>query len=113
MTQKRVFIISNYKLFGHGLKSLLSAEEEVNIVGQQGETTQALAQIRELRPDVVIFDSDEPPINYTPVILQILKEFSGTRVVGLNLQNNKLFVYHSSNWRVTSVDDFIEAIDSV
>lgn len=110
MAKKRVFIISNYKLFGHGLQSLLGAEDQISIVGQQGETAQALAQIRQLRPDVVIFDSDAPPIDYTPIILQILKELSGTRVVGLNLENNKLFIYQSRNWRITSVDDFIAAI---
>lgn len=97
-------------MFGHGLKSLLGQETECNVIGQAGEVDQAIEQIRDSQPDVVIVDSDTPSEKATYAVLDILKQNSEMKVIGLNLQNNKLYVYSAMEWVVTGVEDLLDAI---
>lgn len=98
-------------MFGRGLESLLGQERNIEIVGQQADVEQAIAQIKQLQPDVVILDSDDPSHSLTPVLLyRILKQHSGVKVVGLSLQNNRFYVYGAMQGVVNDVADLLKAI---
>lgn len=109
---KRIFIISGYAMFGRGLESLLKQEDsELEIVGQESDVERAIEQIKELKPDTVILDSDDPPYDSMPAVLRrILKDNLGIRIIGLSLQNNRLYVYVATQWVVNSVGDLLNAI---
>jgi DNA-binding NarL/FixJ family response regulator len=56
----RVLIVDDHELVRVGLRTLLQAEADVEIVGEAGTGSQALAQARRLRPDVVLLDARLP-----------------------------------------------------
>ena len=108
---RRVFILSNHPLFGQGVESLLRREARLEIVGQETDLDQAVERIKEIRPDVVILDCAEPACDPTPAVMRILREGLGTKVIGLNLQDNTLYIYRGEQRLVKEVKDLIEAIE--
>lgn len=111
MKSKRIFIVSKYALFSRGLESLLKQEHDLEIVGQESDVARAVDQIKKLQPDVIILDSDEPILDFESEVLRcVLDGNLDTKIVGLSLQNNKIYVYSASQWVVRGVTDLTEAI---
>ena len=108
---KRVFILSSHPLFGQGVESLLRREAGLEIVGRETDVDKAVERIKELQPDVVILDSADPACDPTPAVMRILKEGLGTKVIGLNLQDNTLCIYRGEQRVVKEVKDLMEAIE--
>jgi len=107
---RRVFILSNHPLFGQGVESLLRQEARLEIVGQETDVDKAVERIKELQPNVVILDCAEPACDPTLAVMRILREGLETKVIGLNLQDNTMYIYHGEQRVVKEVKDLMEAI---
>jgi DNA-binding NarL/FixJ family response regulator len=108
---KRVIILLSYPLFGQGVESLLRRETGLEVVGRETDANKVIERMTELRPDVVIVDSADPECDPVSVVMRILRERVGTRVVTLNLQDNTMCVYRGEQRVVTQVQDLLEAIE--
>ncbi|GAB3899676.1 hypothetical protein GCM10029964_085930 [Kibdelosporangium lantanae] len=51
-----VFLLDDHEVVRRGLEQLLTAEPDIEVVGEAGTAAQALARIPALRPDVAILD---------------------------------------------------------
>ena len=51
-----VFLVDDHEVVRRGLIDLLSADPEVDVIGEAGSVAQAMAQIPALRPDVAVLD---------------------------------------------------------
>jgi DNA-binding NarL/FixJ family response regulator len=109
---RRVFILSSHALFSHGVESLLRQEPGLEIVGRETDVDRAIECIQELRPDVVIFDNNDPEVDFRPVVMRIFREGLGTKVIGLNLQDNTLCIYRGEQRVIEEVKDLVEAIEA-
>lgn len=56
----RVYLLDDHELVRRGLHDLLSAEDDVQIVGESGSAVQAIEEIVELVPDVAVLDGRLP-----------------------------------------------------
>ncbi len=108
---KRIFILSSHLLFGRGVESLLHQETGLEIVGRETDVDKAIERIKELQPDVVIVDSADPAGDPTPAVMRILREEVGTKVIGLNLQDNIVCIYRGEQRVIQGVKDLVEAIE--
>jgi len=52
----RVFLTDDHEVVRRGVGALLSAEDDIEIVGEAGTAEQALARIPAVRPDVAVLD---------------------------------------------------------
>ncbi|RFS83529.1 DNA-binding response regulator [Actinomadura spongiicola] len=52
----RVFLMDDHEVVRRGVAALLSAEDDIEIVGEAGTATEALARIPAARPDVAVLD---------------------------------------------------------
>lgn len=52
----RVFLLDDHEVVRRGVAALLSAEDDIEIVGEAGTAEQALARIPAARPDVAVLD---------------------------------------------------------
>jgi DNA-binding NarL/FixJ family response regulator len=108
---KRVFILSSHPLFSQGVENLLRREAGLDIVGRETDADKALERIKEIRPNVVILECAEPTCDPTPVLMHLLREGVETKIIGLNLQDNTLYIYRGEQRVVKEVKDLIEAIE--
>ncbi len=52
----RVFLVDDHEVVRRGLVSLIELEEDLNVVGEAGSVSEALARFEVARPDVMILD---------------------------------------------------------
>ena len=67
----RVFVLDDHELVRTGLRTLLEAEDDMEVVGEAGTAEQGLELIRELEPDVAILDVRLPDGNGIEVCREI------------------------------------------
>lgn len=107
---KRVFLISHCSILTQGLESLLDKEPELTVVGWEADLEKALRQIRALQPDVVIVEDGDPEGVRALAVLRILQWTTGTRVIGLNLTDNTIFIYEGEQRVITEVTDLVAGV---
>ncbi len=108
---KRVFLFSCHPLFGQGVELLLGQEAGLEIVGRETDVDKAVEDIQKLRPDAVIVASSDPENDFAPVVMRILREEAGTKIVGLDLRDNTICIYRGERRFVKEVEDLVKAIE--
>src|SRR4051794_17282853 len=63
VTAVRVLLADDQRLVRHGLRMILRAEPDIDVVGEAGDGQEAIDQTRRLRPDVVLMDVRMPRLN--------------------------------------------------
>jgi DNA-binding NarL/FixJ family response regulator len=81
----RVVIVDDHHLFRSGVRAELGAELEV--VGDAGTVEDAVALIREQRPDVVLLDVHMPDGGGVEVIARLSEECSEVRFLALSVSD--------------------------
>ena len=51
-----VFVLDDHEIVRKGVRGLLEAEPDIQVIGEAGTATDALASIPALRPDVAVLD---------------------------------------------------------
>jgi len=59
----RIFLADDHVVMREGLKSLVNAQPDMNVVGEADNGRTALIQASELQPDVIIMDVSMPDLN--------------------------------------------------
>ncbi len=82
----RVLLVDDHDLFRTGLRNLLD-EQDVEVVGECDNGTDALEAVRELAPDVVVMDLNMPGISGVEATRQISMIAPLTRVLVLTISD--------------------------
>lgn len=107
---KKVLVVINKLLFGVGLESLLSHEEDLNVKSVPYENKKALSEeIRRYEPHVVLID-ESIKLATRPNLLDILTGFPNIRVLVVNTKENRVQVYDKKDIQIARSMDFITAI---
>lgn len=109
---KRIFIVSQHPLFSRGVETLLDQKSDFELVGIEENAERAIESIKRLDPDVVILDSNYTSCNSDPMLMRIFQEQSGIQVIGLNLQDNRICIYHSEQRTIHQVEDLCQVIQN-
>jgi len=56
----KVFLLDDHEIVRRGLRELLQATDDIDVIGESGLAQQAARRIPALRPDVAIFDARLP-----------------------------------------------------
>jgi DNA-binding NarL/FixJ family response regulator len=51
-----VFLLDDHEIVRRGIAQLLETEDDIQVLGEEGTASQAMARIPALRPDVAILD---------------------------------------------------------
>ena len=77
----RVFLLDDHALVRVGLRMVLSAETDIEVVGEADSGETGLPMIRKLKPDVVLCDLHLPGISGLEVTERLVRGDSGCKVV--------------------------------
>jgi two-component system NarL family response regulator len=83
----KVLLVDDHALFVEGLRSLLEANH-IEVVGTAGNGQEALEQVRQLRPDVVLMDINMPSVAGIEGARLIKTEFPQVKIVMLTMSTN-------------------------
>ena len=91
----RVIIVDDHPLFREGVRNVLDAEEDLDILAEGTSGDQAIELVREHRPRVALIDVNLPNMNGIQVTRQITAERLGTSVVLLTAYDDVEQVLHA------------------
>jgi DNA-binding NarL/FixJ family response regulator len=77
----RVYVVDDHALVRAGMRMILSAEADIEVVGEAESGEAALPQIRALKPDIVLCDLHLPGVSGLEVTERIVRGEYGPRVI--------------------------------
>ena len=95
MEKYTVIIVDDHPLFREGVRSVIDAEEDLNVLAEGTSGDQALQLVRELRPRVALVDINMPNMNGMQVTRQIKAERLDTSIVLLTAYDDVEQVLHA------------------
>lgn len=88
-----VLIADDQALVRGGLRLILDAQDDLEVVGEAGDGREALDAVRELRPDVVLMDVRMPVLDGISATRSIIAEHLPSRVLVLTTFDHDEVVY--------------------
>lgn len=83
MNTLRIVLADDHVMLRDGLKSLVNAQPDMEVVGEADDGRAALVKAQELRPDVVVMDISMPELNGIQATEQLKGRSRGTKVLVL------------------------------
>jgi DNA-binding NarL/FixJ family response regulator len=88
----RIVLADDHPIVLNGLRSLLMAEDDFELVGEASSGTEAFKVIREKRPDVAIVDISMPELNGILLARRVGKEIPSVKVLVLTLHEDRAYL---------------------
>jgi DNA-binding NarL/FixJ family response regulator len=88
----KIILADDHQIVRHGLRTLLSAEPDLEVVGEAENGREVVRLVQELSPQVVIMDISMPDLNGIEATRQIVDDSSGVKVIALSMHSDGLFV---------------------
>jgi DNA-binding NarL/FixJ family response regulator len=88
----RVVVVDDHAVVRAGLKLLLDAETDVEVVGEAGNARDAVFEVRARQPDVVLLDVVMPGESGIEALPKLLHEAPTARVLVLSMQDDPSYV---------------------
>ncbi len=88
----RVFIADDHAVLRAGLRLLLGAEPDIEVVGEAASAAEALQGVRDLQPDIVLLDISMPETNGLKVLHALKAGASGSRIIMLTMHDDESYL---------------------
>ncbi len=88
----KVVVVDDHAVVRSGLRLLLDAHEDIEVVGEAGNAKDAIFRARALKPDVMLLDVVMPGESGIEALPQLLKESPETKVLVLSMQDDPSYV---------------------
>ncbi|TGN40457.1 response regulator transcription factor [Marinobacter confluentis] len=116
----KVLLVDDHILILEGIKARLDQEEGIAVVGQAADGLNALAQVEDLRPDVVVMDVSMPNMNGIETTKILHERYPDLKVLILSMHDNREYISqlmsHGAKGYILkdiSVEEMVRAIRTV
>jgi len=89
--QVRLLLVDDHAIVRQGLKLVLAAEDNIEVIGEAEDGRQAVELVAKLRPDVVVMDIAMPELNGFEATRQIKQRFPEVQVVILTMHEDPTY----------------------
>ena len=117
---KRILIADDHQLFNDGMKMMLGAEGDIDIVGQVFSGKDILHAVHTLQPDLLLLDINMPHQNGLEVAEKMRESYPAVRIIMLTMYSDRKFVDDCKRLGVpgyilknSGVDEVLNAIETV
>lgn len=90
-----VMIVDDHPVFRQGLKNVLKAQDDLDVVTEAADGAEALEKAEALRPDVVIMDINLPGMNGLQITRELRDRFPGMKIIMLTAYDDEEQIYHA------------------
>lgn len=88
----RILIADDHAIVREGLKTILEAQSDIQIVGEAGNGREALEKAEALRPDVIMMDISMPELSGIEATRMILLSVPTVRIIILSMYHTNEYV---------------------
>jgi DNA-binding NarL/FixJ family response regulator len=91
-TKKKVVIAEDHKLFREGLKSMLSARNDLHVVDEAQDGLEAIRCVKRNKPDLLLLDLSMPRLSGISVMKDIKSQFPQLKILALTIHESDQYV---------------------
>ena len=88
----RVLLADDHKILRDGLRNLIQAQPDIEVVGEAGNGRDAIRLAVKKTPDVVLMDINMPDLNGMEATSELLAAVPGAKVIALSMYASQRFV---------------------
>jgi two-component system, NarL family, response regulator NreC len=88
----RVVVVDDHAVVRSGLKLLLDAEADLDVVGEAGDAREAVFEVRAQKPNVILLDVVMPGETGIEAVPKLLHEAPDAKVLVLSMQDDPSYV---------------------
>ena len=88
----KIILADDHQIVRQGLRTLLTGEPDMEVVGEADDGRKTLKLAQELAPDVIIMDISMPDLNGIEATRQLLVDCPSVKVIALSMHSDSLFV---------------------
>jgi len=92
MKRIRILLVDDHAVVRQGFRMILSAQSDLEIVGEAGNGREAVELAATLRPDVVVMDVAMPELNGIEATRRLTADNPHIRVVALSMHKDSVYV---------------------
>ncbi|RMF90876.1 MAG: DNA-binding response regulator [Nitrospinota bacterium] len=89
----KLLIADDHALFREGIKALLSAYDDLEVVGEAADGREAIERVQTCRPDIVLMDIAMPGLGGLEATLELKKRFPELKILILTQYDNREYLY--------------------
>lgn len=116
----KILIADDHKLFREGTITLLSENQDIEIIGQAEDGKEAIKKAKETQPDILIIDIGMPMINGIEATRILKSEAPDIKIIALTMHSEKHFIKgmleagaYGYLFKNCDYDELIQAIKTV
>jgi two-component system, NarL family, response regulator NreC len=92
MKRTRILLVDDHAVVRQGFKMILSAQPDMEIVGEAGNGREAVELAGQLKPDVVLMDVAMPELNGIEATRRLVAQDPHIRVIALSMHKDNVYV---------------------
>ena len=89
----RILLVDDHAILRAGLRALLRAEADIEVVDEASDGKEAVAKTEELSPDIVLMDISMPVMNGLEATRRIHQSCPGVKVLVLTIHDNEEYLF--------------------
>ncbi|HEV2661488.1 MAG TPA: response regulator transcription factor [Ktedonobacteraceae bacterium] len=91
----RILLADDHTILRAGLKMMLNAQPDMEVIGEAQDGRQAIREARRLQPDIVLMDITMPDINGIEATREIKKVAPDVRVLILTMHEHDEYIFQA------------------
>ncbi len=95
MKNIRILLADDHTILRAGLKMMLNAQPDMEVVGEAQDGRQAIQEAQRLQPDVILMDITMPDMNGIEATRQIKKLMPGIKILMLTMHEHDEYVFQA------------------
>ncbi|MBS9716387.1 response regulator [Pseudohalocynthiibacter aestuariivivens] len=88
----RVLIVDDHPMVAEGIQSILETYSDIDVIGSLTNGQEAVDQVQNLNPDVILLDLNMPVLNGLSATEIILERLPQTRIVILSMHDSSEYI---------------------
>lgn len=94
MNKLKILIADDHALLRDGLKALVNAEPDMEVVGEAENGRSVVEKARQLQPDIILMDISMPDLNGAQATRRIKEAFPAMKVLALTAHEDSSYLRH-------------------
>jgi len=118
--KKRIVIAEDHTILRQGLKALLKANDNLEVVGEAEDGLEAIRCVEKKNPDLLLLDLNMPKMDGISVIKEVKKRHHETKIIVLTMHKQEEYILEAFKsgaeaycLKASSHDELIMAINAV
>lgn len=120
MEKIKIILVDDHQMFRDGVKSVLSDEENMDVIGEVGNSNDLYELLKSEKPNVIITDISMPGISGIELAKYVSKNYPEINILILSMHSNEEFITKSlaagANGYLpkdTSMNELLDAINAI